>query len=449
MSDRPFGEGESSPEEWLRDALKRMLGGDGSFNSEDLARLAGMDMRPEELQALLGQFSTMFQAHPEQAESQARQHALRIAGEGQTEVTPQRARELTERIRLASLWIGEVTAIAPSDLPPLLLRRSDWATATLPVWWEMTAPIAQAISRVVAKLMTDQSLDDETRSILGQAHTFLTGMTETMFRLQLAQVVGTLAKEVLSGGDVGIPLLTAEASADVRAGLVPQNMDAFASGLDIPFDQADTYLAVRELAHQRLFRHAKWLRPHVLSLVSDFARGIHIDTEQIRDLAEGIDPSDPDSITSLLTSGQLLPRRTEEQERALERLETMLALIEGWVDYVTGQATQRLPLRDNLAEAIRRRRATGGPAEQAFKTLVGLELRPRRLREASELWREVTDAVGAEARDDVWTHPDHLPVETDLDDPSAYVLRVSNPDTSAEVEAFLEDLFGTEPPETE
>ena len=37
-------------------------------------------------------------------------------------------------------------------------------------------------------------------------------------------------------------------------------------------------------------------------------------------------------------------------------------------------------------EAVRRRRAAGGPAEQTFAALVGLELRPRRLRDAANLW---------------------------------------------------------------
>ena len=58
---------------------------------------------------------------------------------------------------------------------------------------------------------------------------------------------------------------------------------------------------------------------------------------------------------------------------------------------------------------LRRRRATGGPAEQTFATLVGLELRPRKMREATVLWEQLTEAVGMDARDAVWAHPDLLP----------------------------------------
>src|SRR5690606_6249569 len=81
-------------------------------------------------------------------------------------------------------------------------------------------------------------------------------------------------------------------------------------------------------------------------------------------------------------------------------------------------------------EMLRRRRATGGPAEQTFATLVGLELRPRKLSEAAVLWERLTVAVGIDARDQVWQHPDLLPEAADLDDPAAFIDRIIGGDTS-------------------
>ena len=105
-----------------------------------------------------------------------------------------------------------------------------------------------------------------------------------------------------------------------------------------------------------------------------------------------------------------MPQRTPAQEQALEKLETALALVEGWVDELTWGATEKLlPSAAALRETVRRRRATGGPAEHAFSSLVGLELRPRRLREAATLWASLKDERGVEGRDAVWQHPDLLP----------------------------------------
>jgi hypothetical protein len=84
-------------------------------------------------------------------------------------------------------------------------------------------------------------------------------------------------------------------------------------------------------------------------------------------------------------------------------------------------AKDRLPQADALAEAIRRRRATGGPAERTFATLVGLELRPRRLREAAAIWQGLTAERGIAGRDRIWAHPDLLPTADDFDDPDGFV----------------------------
>ena len=87
-------------------------------------------------------------------------------------------------------------------------------------------------------------------------------------------------------------------------------------------------------------------------------------------MPEPFDPTNPEELREALSSGALIPPKTPEQLEALARLETTIALIEGWVDAVTEAATARLPKREAIAESVRRRRATGGPAEKAFGTLV-------------------------------------------------------------------------------
>jgi hypothetical protein len=125
-----------------------------------------------------------------------------------------------------------------------------------------------------------------------------------------------------------------------------------------------------------------------------------------------------------LQQGMFQPEDTPEQKAALARLETALALVEGWVDAVVhAAAAPHLPSAAALRETLRRRRATGGPAEQTFATLIGLELRPRRLRDAARLWASLTDARGVDGRDGLWAHPDMLPTAEDLDDPDGFVHR--------------------------
>ncbi|MFN8212056.1 MAG: zinc-dependent metalloprotease, partial [Candidatus Nanopelagicales bacterium] len=93
-----------------------------------------------------------------------------------------------------------------------------------------------------------------------------------------------------------------------------------------------------------------------------------------------------------------------------------------WVqDVVTAAIDGRMPAAERLGETMRRRRASGGPAEKTFATLIGLELRPRALREASALWAQLRSERAMEGRDAVWRHPDLIPTADDLADPSSWL----------------------------
>ncbi len=143
-----------------------------------------------------------------------------------------------------------------------------------------------------------------------------------------------------------------------------------------------------------------WLRQRLLDTVDAYARGITVDTSALERAIGEIDPTNPESLQQALSGGLFQPEQTPEQQAALRRLETLLALVEGWVDaVVAAAAADKMPGAAALREASRRRRASGGPAEQTFATLVGLELRPRRLREAAALWWAVTEKHGISGRD--------------------------------------------------
>ena len=196
-----------------------------------------------------------------------------------------------------------------------------------------------------------------------------------------------------------------------------------------------------------------WLRQHLIASVEDFGRGVTIDMSGIEQAMGSIDPSNPEAIQKALEGGLFEPQQSAEQKAALGRLETTLALVEGWVDDVVGQATaERMPAASKMQEAIRRRRAAGGPAEETFAALVGLELRPRRLRDASTLWGSLRSRQGIEARDAVWAHPDLLPTAADLDDPLGFredlpeVAELSDEDFDKAIGELLDQETGPDEP---
>ncbi|QHC55029.1 putative hydrolase [Rathayibacter tanaceti] len=438
-------------EDDFQEMLRQFLSGNGPVDASQLAGAAGLPNDPVALQNLLAQLQSAMQQNGSGGVNWtlSLEQAKQLARAESTPVTDSVRAPVDGAFGVAALWLDEVAYVSELSRTPRSISRLEWIALTMPVWTQLAEPVALSISDALTRVLREQA-PEEMQEMIAGAEGMMRGIGGTLFALQLGQVVGQLAAEVVSGGDIGIPLLE-----ENDAAILPQNVAEFGEGLDIPIDQVQLYLAVRELAHARLFRHGRWLRLALISQITDFARGISIDTTRLEELAENFDPSNPEELRDAMTSGALIPPKTDEQLAAHGRLETVLALIEGWVDVVTAAATTRLPSAGAVAETVRRRRASGGPAESAFATLVGLELRPRRLREAAAMWQAVTDAVGPEARDSLWSHPDLLPGSDDLDDPSALVARLTaeasgqSPEPD-EMDRALEDLLnGTMPDATE
>ena len=340
---------------------------------------------------------------------------------------------IADAVHLAETWLDGATALPAGTTKAVAWTPNDWIDNTLDTWKRLCDPVAEQISTVWAS-----ALPEEAKSMAGPLLSMMSQMGGMAFGSQLGQALGKLSREVLTSTDIGLPL-----GPKGVAALMPDAVEQLAEGLEQPRSEILTFLAAREAAHHRLFSHVPWLASQLLNAVEAFAKGMKIDMSGIEDFARGFNPAsltDPSEMEQLLNQGIFEPKATPEQTAALERLETLLALIEGWVQTVVTDALgDRIPGTSALSETLRRRRATGGPAEQTFATLVGLELRPRKLREAAVLWERLTQAAGVDARDGVWQHPDLLPDSADLDEPAGFIDRVIGGDTSG-IDQAIADL---------
>jgi putative hydrolase len=360
-----------------------------------------------------------------------------IAAAGDPSVLDAQRREITEAVRLADLWLDEATTF-PSGIRKIeAWSRSEWLEATFPVWAKLCDPIAaKGVEAMSGMLNVDpaqlgEDVPEEMRQALGAfgggagglgGLAGLSGMLRqiggAMIGSQTGTAVGELAREVVGSTDIGLPL-----GPEGVAALLPAGVAQFGQGLSVEGGEVRLFLALREAAHHRLFAHVPWLRAHLLGAVEQYASGITVDMARLQEAIPDVDITNPEALRDALAGeGLFRPEDTPAQKAALVRLETALALVEGWVATVVSAASRdRLTHSEALAEAIRRRRATGGPAERTFATLVGLELRPRRLREAAAIWQGLTSARGIDGRDALWSHPDLLPASDDLENPETFV----------------------------
>jgi len=401
------------------------------------------DLSKLDLSALMGQMQSLMQPYDGPVNWQLATDIARRTAAAEPDPSQDHGAHtrVADALRLADHWLDETTALPSGITTTAAWSRADWIEETTGVWRVLVEPVAEHVVGAMGN-----ALPEEARAMAGPLIGIIGKAGGAMFGSQVGQALGELSGDVLTASDIGLPLGPAG-----KAALLPHNVAAFAKGLDVPEDDVLLYLALREAAHQRLFAHVPWLRQHLISAVEDFGRGVTIDISGIEESLGQLDPSNPEALTEAINGGLFEPKQQPSQTAALVRLETTLALVEGWVDEVVGLATaERMPNAAKLQEAIRRRRAAGGPAEETFAALVGLELRPRRLRDASALWGSLRSRQGQDARDSVWAHPDLLPTPEDLDDPLGFREDLGEvPDVDDEAfDRALADLLENEKPES-
>lgn len=323
---------------------------------------------------------------------------------------------MEEAVQLVELWLDDSTILPTSGSRVEAWNALDWLHKTLPTWKRMVTP--------VAKRMNESQLDnvpEEARDMLNAAASMMQQMSSMQVGVELGRDLGELATQALSGSDFGVPVAPAGTIA-----ILPAHMAKMTKDLPVPPQDAMVYLCALEAARQRLFKHVPWLVERLIASVEEYAAGLEMDSSHVEEALREINlEGDMNQLQDMMAQLQDIdfsPRISSRNASATSRLETLLALIEGWVEYVVTEAlSKRIPSTVAMNQAWRRRRATGGSAEHAFSKVVGIEFATPKVSEALELWRRVTVAVGAERRDKIWDHPDFLPVAADLDNSAEFI----------------------------
>ena len=354
-----------------------------------------------------------------------------------------------EAMNIADLWLNEATVFPPLPMSDnCALSRRDWIDSTLAGWEEIARPLVEGMSDAMASMLKE-NLGEEGIPNMGIPNMGIPGFNisgaqipqsllatimgtfmSSLISTQLGQTIGNLSATVTGANDVALPL-----TKEIRPALIPQNVAIWGAGLGIEENEVRIYLALREIAASRLFVSAPWLREYIKNAISSYGKGIRVDITAITEQAQeamnsgDLDPANPESLTLALSGGMFTPEETPNQKAALENLETVLALIDGWIDsVVTLAAKNRLPSLIQLRETQQRRRATKSPTQELFATLVGLEVSPRRAREASAFWEKIVELTDIKSRDDIWDESFLLPRADQLSDAESFLKSRTVPD---------------------
>jgi putative hydrolase len=358
-----------------------------------------------------------------------------IAAQGSQPLGTNDVTAVNNACEIADIWLNEATDFpATQSSATRAISRLDWIDETLPGWQATMEPLATGLSAAISKLL-DEAIASQgseyeesmAAAPVGAIAGLLRSFIGTMIATQLGQAIGAIATTATGAHDVGLPILQ-----PARSLLIPENIELWGAESEISKSEIYLFHALREGAIARLFEHNPWIVSYIRSAIVEYGAGIKIDLDAIQRQAEEAmqdmeSAPGEQSFTIALDSGIFTPEETPSQRAALEKLETVLALVEGWADDVaTLAAGDRIPSITALRELHRRKRATNAPSAQLFKTLLGLEVSPKLAREASAFWSRVREVKDISARDQIWSGI--LPSATELLAPDLFLASTEIPD---------------------
>ncbi|MDO5676388.1 MAG: zinc-dependent metalloprotease [Propionibacteriaceae bacterium] len=366
---------------------------------------------------------------------------------GDPTLRPEELSAIVDAERLAQSWLSPVTNFAETGRPARAVTKGAWLDHTGDGWRAVIEPIINGLADALQRGSVAEQ-DDQLQPLTQMMGPMMKQSASLIYRDRLKRELAKVAGDILTGTEIGFNLL---GSSDVL--MIPANVAQFTRDLDANDTDVTLYLLLREAARQRLFHAVGWLSPQLSALLAHYAREITIDFDAI---AESLRPDNLEQFTmeDMVAVGEQVrgsffqPASTQIQVEILERLELLLALVEGWVDHVAARASAPwMPNAPQLEEVLHRRRGSASPVTSVFTELLGLDLRPRLVRDAKNLWAAVEHDRGMEGRDAVWGHPDLLPSRQHLADPLSFTTAdlgetVEEDDMDAELRRLLEGESG-------
>lgn len=354
----------------------------------------------------------------------ARQTSMWLATDGQPEpnVDPLERIRLEELVRVADLQVssatGLSTSIAGGILTVLPVSRGDWALHSLEAYRPFLERLATSLSAA------DGGHDDPadaTTQLLGDLGKLL---GPVLLGMQSGFMLGHLARRALGQYDLPLPRRPAD-----QLLVVPANLDAFADEWSLAHDDLRLWVCLHEVTH-----HAVLGRPHVRArlehLINEYVSRFEVDPSALEASLGNLDPTDAAGLQAVLGNPETLlgAIRSPAQQETLSRIETLTAVVEGYVDHIMESTGQGLiGSYGQLTEALHRRRVEAGDGDRFAARLLGLELGRGQYERGANFIRGVVDRAGDDGLARLWASERELPTPAELDAPGLWLARIDLP----------------------
>ena len=335
--------------------------------------------------------------------------------------------EFEEACRLAEMRVGQLTGLeTPGSITKVeVVDRVEWAQANLeairPFMERLSAGLGGALGGDLGSLeglggSGGSGSEEEAAAMPMSAALGMLG--PLIFGLEVGFLMGFLSRRVLGQYDLCLP------RGDLsRLWFVYPNIDEAQASLELDPRQFRMWLALHEVTHQLEFAAIPWVRSHFTGLVERFIDAAEIDSGEAMSRLQSL--GDPEQLSHLMSHPEeLLPMLiTPPQQEVAREIETLMALLEGYTEWVMDQiGSEMLPEFSKFREGLNRRKAERSSVERLLEGLLGIDLKPAQYRQGERFVRAV---AGAGQLPKLWEGPATLPTPAELVEPTKWLSRVA------------------------
>ena len=287
--------------------------------------------------------------------------------------------------------------------PVLIVDRPGWIDVNVDSLRSMLEPVVAAM---LAKRKTSIPGSDLVMEVGGK----VTGA-------EVGTLLAFLASKILGQYDLA-------PDATPRLLLVAPNVMQAETELGVNPADFRLWICLHEETHRVQFTAVPWLRQHVIDSARKLSLDLAPDPDQLGDKILQIARNLPDAMRS---GGNGLTDifATPEQRAQIAKVTAIMSLLEGHADVVmddVGPAT--VPSVEHIRSRFQERRNDVTGVNKMLRRLLGLEAKMRQYRDGAVFVRAVTDKVGVDGFNAVWTSPQTLPLPEEIEDPARWVQRV-------------------------
>ncbi len=246
---------------------------------------------------------------------------------------------------------------------------------------------------------------------------------------EVGVILGFLAQRVL--GQYELVLLDSapdEPSDPPRLLFVLPNLGGAVQAFGADEREFLTWVALHEITHAVQFAGVPWLQAHLGGMIAELLSGAELRIDAARALRLPR-TTDLRRLAAAVREGDLVALVASPRERAtLDRMQAAMAVLEGYAEHVMDAVgAPILPSLPRLRAALDSRRRSRSAPARLLQRLLGLEMKLRQYEQGKQFCDAVVVAGGIDALNRVWSSPEALPTQAELDDPSSWLKRTAVP----------------------